>query len=102
MSETILEKSLRTQTSSETPGRKLSKTARQLDPKHREKTLRKRERKRQRQKERQREREIRLVASKREKKRREEDCCAGAILDFICLLGDGPPALKSPLGARIV
>lgn len=40
--------------------------------------------------------------SEREKGRREEDCCAGAILDFICLLGDGPPALKSPLGARIV
>lgn len=38
----------------------------------------------------------------RERKRREEDCWAGAILDVICLLGDGAPALKSPLGARIV
>lgn len=45
-----------------------------------------------------------LVEEKREKerKRREEDCWAGAILDVICLLGDGAPALKSPLGARIV
>lgn len=83
-------KSLRTQTSSETPGRKLSKTARQLDPKHQEKTLRGGGE------------EKSVWWPEREEKRREEDCCAGAILDFICLLGDGPPALKSPLGARIV
>lgn len=50
-------KSLRTQTSSETPGRILSKTARQLDPKHQEKTLK-------------RGRKICLVARKRGKKKR--------------------------------
>lgn len=73
---------------SQSPGRK-KKTARQLVSKQREKTLREGEKKS-------------VCWSEREKGRREEDCCAGAILDFICLLGDGPPALKSPLGARIV
>lgn len=39
---------------------------------------------------------------KKKKQKEKEDCWAGAILDVICLLGDGAPALKSPLGARIV
>ena len=38
----------------------------------------------------------------RERERGKETVARGPILDVICLLGDGAPALKSPLGARIV
>lgn len=54
---------------------------------------------------RRRERKTKNLLVRREKKKKQkekEDCWAGAILDVICLLGDGAPALKSPLGARIV